>query len=69
MEKGESEVKSATVTGPGFQTLFLEAADGWRRRRFRLASTLAGKPLLSQGGAPSDIRQCWHPAQIPLDAF
>lgn len=45
MEKSKSEVKYATDTGLGFQTLFLEAPDGWRRMRIRPAKTLAGKPL------------------------
>lgn len=45
MEKSKSEGKYATDTGPGFQTLVLEALDDWKRMRIKPAKTLARKPL------------------------
>lgn len=54
MKKGESELQSATVSGPGFQTLVLEATNGWRRTKVSPARTLRHASVLSQDSAPCD---------------
>lgn len=69
MKKGESKLQSATVSGPGFQTLLLEAANGWRRKKFSPARTLSASQCSFSRQCSLCQWQCWHYAQFSLDPF